>query len=146
VKLLLDTSVWVEHLRRAALDRLMSPLRGRYTLSLDTVVASELRAGCRTKQERRVVARLCAPHERSGRLLCPSVADFERAAVALSRLRERGRSLSGGKGALLDALIAALAAREGALLVTGNVSDFALLATELPLRVESFVEFERSLL
>ena len=145
MKLLLDSSVWVEHLRHGVLDSLLEGLRGRFTLCMDAVVASELRAGCRSKQERRVVGRLCAPHERSGRLLCPSQHDFERAALALSRLRERGRPPSGSKGALLDALIAAVAARDGALLVTHNVSDFTALASEIPVRIESFELFQQRL-
>ena len=146
MKLLLDTSVWVEHLRNAALDGLVEVLRGRFVLCMDAVVASELRAGCRSKQERRVVARLCSPHERLGRLLCPASRDFESAALALSRLRERGRPPSGSKAALLDALIAAVAAREGALLVTHNLSDFTRLASEIPVRVESFAVFQQRLL
>jgi predicted nucleic acid-binding protein len=146
VKVLFDSSVWVEHVRRAALDGLIEAMRGRCTLGLDAVVASELRAGCRSKRERQVVARLCAPYERSGRLLCPIQSDFERASLALSRLRERGQPPSGAKGALLDALIAALAARDGMLLVTINLSDFEKLARELPLHVESFELFKRRLL
>jgi predicted nucleic acid-binding protein len=146
VKLLFDTSVWVEHLRHGALDPLLEALRGRFTLCMDAVVAAELRAGCRSKQERRVIARLCAPHERLGRLLCPTSHDFERAALALSRLRERGRPPSGSKGALLDGLIAAVAARDGALLVTHDLSDFTTIAAEIPVRVESFELFQRRLL
>lgn len=145
MKLLFDTSVWVEHLRHGTLEPLIEPMRGRFALGLDAIVASELRAGCRSKRERRVVDRLCAPFERAGRLLCPLESDFERAALALSRLRERGRPPSGAKGALLDALIAALAARDGMLLVTANPSDFEKLARELPLRVKPFDEFRLSL-
>lgn len=145
MKLLLDTSIWVEHLRRGALDAIMPSLRGRFILCLDIVAASELMAGCRTKKERRVVARLCEPHERTGRLLCPTLGDFQRAALALSKLRERGRSPSGSKSALLDALIAQLAARDGALLVTNNVSDFVALSTVLPVHVEGFEAFKQRL-
>jgi predicted nucleic acid-binding protein len=146
VKLLLDTSVWIEHLRHAVLGELVAPMRGRFQLRLDVVVASELRAGCRTKRERRVVNALCAPHERADRLLCPERGDFERAASALSRLRERGRPISGRQAALLDALIVSIAAREGALLVTSNLSDFQALAPELSAHVEGFERFRRRLL
>ena len=141
MKLLLDSSVWVEHLRAGVLEPLLAPMRGRFVLRLDVVVASELRAGCRNKRERKLVSALISPHERSDRLLCPTRGDFERAALALSRLRERGRPISGRKGGLLDALIAAIAAREDALLVTSNVSDFAALAIPIPLRLESFDAF-----
>ena len=141
MKLLFDTSVWIEHLRHAALTPLLSAIRGRLVLCLDAIVAAELRAGCRSKGERRVVAGLCAPHERTGRLLCPTANDFEAAALALSKLRERGRPISGGKAGLLDALIVQLAAREGALLITHNLGDFGALASQIPARVESFEAF-----
>jgi predicted nucleic acid-binding protein len=88
---------------------------------------------------------LLRPYERSGRLLCPGRFDFERAARALSRLRERGRLPSGRASALLDALIAAVAVRDGASLVTLNVADFVTLATAMPLRVQSFDAFVRRL-
>ena len=145
MKVLFDTSVWIEHLRHAALTPIIAVIRGRLTLCLDVIVASELRAGCRSKRERRVVAGLCAPHERAGRLLCPGAADFEAAALALSRLRERARPISGAKSGLLDALIVQLAAREGALLITHNVGDFRALASEIPARVESFEDFAQRL-
>ena len=145
MKLLFDDSVWIEHLRRASLDHVIKGVRGRFALAMDAVVAAELRAGCRSKRERTTVARLVRPYERAGRLLCPVQHDFERASLALSRLRERGKLLSGGKSALFDALIAAIAVRSGGLLVTLNVADFAALATVMPLRVEGFETFMRRL-
>jgi predicted nucleic acid-binding protein len=145
MKLLFDTSVWVEHLRHAVLENVIGKLRGRFVLGMDAVVASELRAGCRSKKERNVVRKLLAPFEAAGRLLCPSAGDFARASLSLSRLRERGRLPSGSKGALLDGLIATLAVREGALLVTHNVSDFAALGKALPLRFEHFDTFQQRL-
>jgi predicted nucleic acid-binding protein len=146
VKVLLDTSVWVEHLRHGVLDDLLQPMRGRYLLRLDVIVAAELRAGCRSKKESALVDMLCAPHERADRLLCPARGDFQRAAAALARLRGRGRPGNGGKGALLDALVVAIAARETALLVTGNVKDFLPLVGLMPVEVEAFESFRRRLL
>jgi predicted nucleic acid-binding protein len=146
VKLLFDTSVWVDHLRRAALDPVIGAIRGRFVLCFDAVVAAELVAGCRSKQERRAVGRLYAPHQQSGRLLCPLSSDFERAALALSHLCTRGQPPSGSKSALLDALIATVAARQGALLVTKNLADFTRLAEEIPVLVESYHAFSRRLL
>lgn len=138
---LFDTSVWIEHLRRGALTPLFPKLRSRFTLSLDAVVAAELSAGCRSKIERRVVDRLVAPFDKAGRLIVPDRGDYARAAAALSRLREEGTSLKSPGGALLDGLIAAMASRTGALLVTLNLSDFALLGRHLPLRAETLTEF-----
>jgi predicted nucleic acid-binding protein len=128
------------------LEEVIGDIRGRFLLAMDSVAAAELRAGCRSKRERTIVARLLRPYERAGRLLCLVRGDFERASLALSRLRERGRLPSGSRSALLDALIAAMAVRDGALLVTNNLTDFSKLAEVMPLRVEGFVSFTRRLL
>jgi predicted nucleic acid-binding protein len=146
MKLLFDASVWVEHLRRAALDDVIGHARGRFLLSMDVAVAAELRAGCRSKRERTIVARLLSPHERSGRLLAAVPSDFDRASSALSRLRERGQLPKGARSALLDALIAAIAVRHGALLVTLNLNDFEKLSSTMSLQVEGFDSFKSRLL
>ena len=78
-------------------------------------------------------------------MLCPVRGEFERASLALSRLRERGRLPSGRRAALFDALIAAIAVRDGALLVTENVDDFASLAEAMPVHVEGFESFSKRL-
>ena len=109
------------------------------------VVAAELLAGCRSKRERRVIDALRAPFERAGRLHWAERADYLRAGAAISRLRERGRTLSNPGSALLDGLIAAVASREGALLVTRNTADFAMLQEAIPVDYESFDDFSARL-
>lgn len=145
MKVLFDTSVWVEHLRRGALTEVIPALRGKLSLWLDAVSAAELRAGCRSKPERTGVDRLLSPFEKAGRLAVPEAHDYVRAATALSRLREGGKTLKKPGGALLDALIATVGARHGALLVTLNIDDFRMLAEELPLRVEAMTDFRMRL-
>lgn len=141
MKLVFDASVWVDHLRTGSLTALMPSLRGRYALTIDSVVTAELLAGCRSRRERSAVGKLCAPFERAGRVLHPEPGDFRRAAVALSRLRQTGKTLKNPGAALLDGLIAAVASREGALLVSINATDFKLLAAHLPLHWQAFEEF-----
>jgi predicted nucleic acid-binding protein len=141
VKLLFDSSVWIDHLRRGALDGVIPALRGRFALWMDSVVAAELLAGCRSKQERRTVERLLAPFERSGRVAAPVHADFRRAAAALSALRARGKTLASPGGALLDALIMAIAGRIGAMVVSTNVRDFESLAARIPVPFHPFPMF-----
>jgi len=48
-------------------------------------------------------------------------------------------------GALLDALIAAIASARGALLVSENLADFSRLAMQTPLTVESLASFQSRL-
>jgi predicted nucleic acid-binding protein len=138
-----DTSVWIEDIRHGVLVDLLPATREHYQLRMDVVTAAELRAGCRSKPQRRDVEKYIAPFHRARRLLHPMPGDFERAARALSRLGEGGKSLKRPVGALLDGIIAAVAARSGALLVTANIGDFRLLAEHLPLRVESFDDFRK---
>ena len=141
MRLLLDTSVWVEHLRTHDLAKVLYDIRGKFVPWLDAITAAELIAGCRSKRERRVVDRLLDPFRSAGRLIAPEPADCDRAARALSRLREQGTTLSGAAGALLDAMIAAVAVRLGALLVTLNMKDFEKLGRTLPVTVESLDTF-----
>ena len=141
MKLLFDSSVWIEHLRHGALDGVFPALRGKLALWMDGVVAAELLAGCRGKREERVVTSLLTPFERAGRVAVPLYPDYQRAASALSRLRVRGKTLSNPGGALLDALIGTVAVRIGALLVTTNLRDFEALATQLPLVLEPLDRF-----
>ncbi len=137
MKLIFDTSVWIDHLRFGALDDIVPTLRGRFWLWFDSVAAAELLAGARSKVERTVVMKLLRPFEKAGRIAHPEPGDFRRAGLALGRLRQRGRTLKNPGGALLDGLIASLCARTGALLVTTNLRDFETLAEELPFRVRS---------
>lgn len=146
MKVIFDTSVWVDHLRAGALTEIMPALRGRFSVTIETVAMAELLAGCRNRSERRVVEKLFAPFERAGRVLHPAIADFTRAATALSFLRQEGKTLKKPGSALLDGLIAAVAYREGALLVTSNRHDFELLASRMPFKWESFAAFRTRLL
>jgi predicted nucleic acid-binding protein len=145
VKLLFDTSVWVDHLRQGSLAEVIPLLRGRYVLLIESVAIAELLGGCRSKRERNVIEKLCAPFKRAERVLHPEPGDFRRAALSLSRLRESGKTLKNPGAALLDGLIAAVASREGALLVTLNVGDFDLLGSQLPLRWQRFHDFSAAL-
>jgi hypothetical protein len=42
LNLLFDTSVWVEHLRRGALDGVIPLIRGRFILWFDSIAGAEL--------------------------------------------------------------------------------------------------------
>jgi predicted nucleic acid-binding protein len=145
LNLLFDTSVWVDDLRHGLLRFVLPAVRGKYFLWLDSVVISELIAGCGTRSERRIVSRLITPFERAGRVVVPNQGDFTRAGETLSKLRGAGLPLKNQGGAMLDALQAVDATRIGALLVTQNVADFAKLAKYLPLTFHSFDQFRRGL-
>lgn len=141
MKVFLDTSIWIEHLRHHSLDPIFPRIRGDNQLWMDALVAGELLAGCRSRIERRVVDILIEPFASTGRLRAASAREIADAGVALAKLRERGEELAGGTGALVDAVTAVAATREGALLVSENVHDFGRLARVLPLRWETLAAF-----
>jgi predicted nucleic acid-binding protein len=145
VKLVFDSSVWIEHLRRDALASLLPRLRGKYQLWMDAHVSAELLAGCRSRTERRVVDSLIAPFARAGRLRGATSTEMADGGRALSKLRERGLELANPAGALIDAAIAVTASRMGALLVTENARDFQKLSRVLPLHWETLAEFSARL-
>jgi predicted nucleic acid-binding protein len=145
LNLLFDTSVWIDDLRHGALRFVLPRVRGRFFLWVDSIAAAELLAGCSNRQHRRVVERLLSPFERAGRVVTPNHRDFHRAGDALSKLRGSGWTLKNPGAALLDAVQAADAARIGALLVTANTSDFTKLARYIPVLIQSFDIFRRSL-
>lgn len=143
MKVVLDTSVWIEHLRSAQIASVLGSLRGRYTVHMDPFVAAELLAGCRSRRERRLIDSILAVFARAGRTRDPGAADLQHAGRALSLLREKGTRLSNPAGALIDAAIAVGAVRTGALVVSLNERDFAKLGSALPLRWESWATFAR---
>jgi predicted nucleic acid-binding protein len=141
VKLIFDSNVWIEHLRRDALASLLPLLRGKYQLLMDALVAGELIAGCRSRKERRVVESLLGAFTRTERVRASSALEITDAGRALSKLREDGIALANSGGALIDAIIAVGALRSGALLVSENARDFDKLATVLPIRWETLSAF-----
>jgi predicted nucleic acid-binding protein len=145
VNLLFDTSVWIDHLRKSVLDPVVPRIRGRFLLGMDAVTAAELRAGCRSKADHRLVDRITGPFEKTGRMMVPKASEWSRAAMAISRLGQAGHTLRSPGGALLDAVIAAIASSSGALLVTTNMADFERLGRYLPFALDSFASFEAQL-
>jgi predicted nucleic acid-binding protein len=139
VKVFLDGNLWIEHLRHDSLEPLFPRIRKHYQLWMDALVAAELIAGCRSRIERRIVDVLIEPFAQTGRLRAAHTREITDAGVALARLRERGEELA--NGALVDAITAVAAAREGAVLVSDNARDFGRLARVLPLRWETLAAF-----
>ncbi len=141
MKVVFDTSVWVDHLRHGALTPLLPIVRGHFQIWMDAVVAAELLAGCRSRIERGVVEKLISPIRKSGRLRVALDEDLALAGTSISRLRERGLTLKNPGAALLDAIVAVGTIRLGALLVSENRSDFEKLALVMPLQTETLAKF-----
>ncbi len=120
--LLLDTTVLIAALRddaRLAALRLLL-ITGRPYLTAVTV--AELQAGARSREQALAVAGLIAVFARFDRLLAPTVAEWEAAGRLIARARWRGAMEP--RDHYPDALIAQVANRLGATIVTANRADF----------------------
>jgi predicted nucleic acid-binding protein len=102
------------------------------------VVLAELRAGALTRTADRLVDDMARWATTVGRLVAPTAPDWDRAARAL---RAVGTAAPGLRSKLPrlwnDALIAATARRLGAIVITHNAPDFALIARHMPVDIRS---------
>ncbi len=148
MKILFDTDVLIDHFRGQEFLSLIAPVIHRSQVYISSVVAMELRAGCRSATEVRVLERFLRPFEAAGRVVAPDHRACLRAGAALALLGSRFGLTPDKRRALShDALIAASAVAIGAAVITRHRSDFALLAQCLPLvwfgSLEEFLAAER---
>jgi predicted nucleic acid-binding protein len=102
---------------------------------LSAVVVQELRAGARRSAAAEQLERsLCAPFERSGRILAPTYAAWKRSGAVLAALAEReGLDVARvPKGFANDVLLAVTCREAGVTLVTANRRDFERIARVAP--------------
>lgn len=121
--LLFDTTVLVAALRDEARLAALRRLAATRRCHLTAVTVAELQAGARSREQAAAVAGLTAVFARFERLLAPTAAEWEVA----GRLIARARWLRGAmepRDRYPDVLIAQVAARLGAAIVTVNRADF----------------------
>lgn len=146
MNLLFDTNVYFTILS----DPDFLPAHGAWLRSVaprtyvSSVVAAELVQGAKGDLARRRMRRATATLERAGRVVAPTHADWVRAGTVQGVIWDRHPSLR-TKAMLADVLIACSATRIGALVVTSNLRDFALIARHVPHRAMSFEDAARAL-
>jgi predicted nucleic acid-binding protein len=126
-----DTSVYIALLRDPAFA---SELRPRYArdvprIRFSSVVVQELLAGARTFRQRRQVAELWAPFERTRRIVTPTHGVWREAGEILAKIAVMTPGLRSklSRGFVNDVLIALSARSIGAAVVTRNAEDFRLI-------------------
>jgi len=135
-KFLLDTNLFIQGFRdpqaNASLQRfhhLFAPFE-----YLSAVVAQELRAGARSRDDRRLLERhVLSLYRRRGRLVTPSAHAWEDSGDVLAELgRREGLDLGRLSKAFGNDVLLALSCREaGIVLVTDNARDFQRIARVL---------------
>lgn len=121
--LLFDTTVLIAALRDPAR---LGALRRRVATRrpyLTAVTTAELHAGARSREQVAAGATLVAVFARFDRLLAPTAAEWEAAGRLIARARWR-RGAMEPRDHCPDALIAQVADRLGAAVVTANLADF----------------------
>lgn len=119
-RVLLDTNVYVDWMRAGEHERWV--VGGQLVRHMSTVVLMELEAGAKTAAAQRAVASLGGTFERVGRLVQPTRGVWQRAGIALRKLRSSGLEVR--RAALVHDVLIALTAREiGATLLTRDESD-----------------------
>jgi predicted nucleic acid-binding protein len=129
--LLFDTSVYVSILRNAAFAATFRPryLRDIPLTYFSSVVVQELFAGARTPRQRRQVAALYEPFERTRRIITPSHLVWkEVGSLVATLLKQAPQFRSKLTSGLLNDILIALSGRSiGARVVTGKGQDFRLI-------------------
>jgi len=134
LKIIFDSDVLIEHFRHRELYPLCAQAVSRSQVYLSSIVAMELRAGCRAPAEVRVLEQFLRPFEVAGRVVSPDHRICLRAGAVLALLGSRcGLAPEKRRAMSHDAMIAASAGSIGAAIITNNRSDFALISRCLPL-------------
>ncbi len=138
MKLVVDSDIFINHLRTGNEAALLAALARRSLCYMSSVVALELRAGCRTAQQARFLKRLLDPFERTGRIVYPNHRAWMRAGAILSRI---GLVDASKRQSLVhDTLIALGAFSIGASVVSSNRRDFELLSNFLSFTIFSSIQ------
>lgn len=140
-KYVLDTNLYVEAITTDEGNEALSTFQRRFApfLFQHSTVAQEILAGARDEAGHREYHEdWVAPFEDLGRIITPSHSSWTRGALIIARLVEGKHMSPGGftRSFLNDCLIAASAREHGFILVTRNVTDFALIR-----RIEPSLEY-----
>lgn len=134
MKLIFDTDILIDHFRDPDLRDTLATAIDRSQVCVSSVVAMELRAGCRRPGEIRVLEQFLRPFEMARRIIAPDHHLCLQAGAILSLLGTKyGLQADKRRSMTNDVLIATSALRIGAALLTRNRSDFSLISRCVPL-------------
>jgi predicted nucleic acid-binding protein len=134
MKVLPDTNVLIGFFRNPQKRQDFESRTHRPLFFMSSVVALELFAGCRTQRQTRALMAFLKPFEKADRVVTPTHACFREAGRVLAGLGRDGMGKAHLRQLINDVLIAVTAARFGAVVVTANAGDFALIERHIPVR------------
>ncbi len=123
IKKVIDTNIFIDRFSSPDLYREIFLSSG--TVYLSSIVLMELRAGVHTKQALSAINELFDCFKQVGRILVPSLTDYEKAGEIISKLQvAKGYNIKKSASITNDCLIAASVRSVGATLFTKNKKDF----------------------
>ena len=133
MKLVFDSDILIDHFRSGDLYSSFAAAIDRSEIYMSSVVAMELRAGCKKAAEIRVLERFLRLFEVSRRIVAPDHRACVQAGAVLAALGARfGLTIEKRREMGNDVLIATSALSIGAAVITRNRSDFSLISRCLP--------------
>lgn len=127
-RVLFDSSIYIESLRRGDGSLLLARSYGGALLHLSSVVIEELYAGCVDAKGEATIDKLHLSFTKAGRLVTPNGADWAEAGRVLQKIgRKYGHEQIGRARLTNDALIAISAKHAGVSVATINTRDFVLI-------------------
>lgn len=125
MKIVPDTNVLIGFFRNPDAKDAFEARHHRPSLFMSSIVALELRAGCRTPRQEKELAGFLKPFEKASRLILPDHGTYMECGRVLAKLMEDGISAPHRRSLVPDILIAVSSSRAGAMVVTANKHDFA---------------------
>lgn len=127
-----DTNVLIRHFREDLTQEFMAFAR-RYILRQSAVVLSELYRGASDRASTRAVDLLA----RSAQIWAPETSDWLQAGRLVRTIGETaGYDIHKRRELQNDCLIALTARRHGAIVLTGDIADFRLIASRVRIEIE----------
>lgn len=134
MKAVLDTNVLISFFRNPNHKEEFEERMLRPQFLMSSVVAMELYAGCRTKRQQSELANFLKPFEKANRVITPDHGSFLEAGRVLAKLGVAGLDITRRRLLGNDIMIAVTAARAGAVVITANAQDFALIEAHTRVR------------
>lgn len=123
IKKVLDTNIYIDLFVNP--DLFMNIFMSEGPIYLSSIVLMELLAGAHTKNEKREIQSFINLFKKLGRILNPTVKDYEQAGEILIRLQNiKGYDIKKSASITNDCLIAASVRNIGGALYTQNKKDF----------------------
>ncbi|OGL39809.1 MAG: hypothetical protein A3C43_12280 [Candidatus Schekmanbacteria bacterium RIFCSPHIGHO2_02_FULL_38_11] len=135
MKVIVDTDIYIDYFNKGTHEEIF--LRDGYFKYLAPIIITELLAGCKRDEERKIIEKLRYISEKSNRIVLHPLQDYITAGNILNTLkRKMGYDVKKSASLTNDVFIAISAWKIGAILFTKNGKDFKAIQSYIPFKLE----------